>query len=1333
VSERTGIISCALSASRRAIKKWARLPYGLLLAALLLGATSIHTDRFAPPAAKPRSSAQWARLFSALPMSFEVNQGQTDREVNFLSRGQGYTLFLTREEAVLRLKGRPSVDGSQLSASRPRFEGALAPGRGTTASGLSTTDSVLRLRLVGADVASTVTGADPLPGHANYFLGNDPKKWLTDVPMYAQVKYQGVYPGVDLVYYGARGGQIEYDFVVAPGADPTAIVLDIGAVREPPKRAHRDAPLQIAANGDLVVKADGCEVRFHKPVVYQPAINHGPRTSDPGLRTAVEGRYVLQANNQVGFALGPYDHHRPLIIDPYLTYATYVGGSGGDIGYAIAVDSNFDAYIAGVTNSSNFPTKGPEQPTYATNGDAFVTKFNSTGTALLYSTYIGGSGSDTATAIAVSGGSAYITGNTTSTNFPTKAPQSGATTIYPFQTTYGGNTDAFVAELNTTGNLLIFSSYLGGSAADFGQGIAVDSAGNVYVTGSTESANFPTANPLYGTNSGNGDVFITEINPTGTTTAAQLLFSTFLGGAQADVAQAIQVTTSGSNANIYVAGYTFSTNFPVSATPFQATNAGAPDAFVAEITLNTSNESSALTFSTYLGGSGDDRAYGLALDGTGNVYVTGATDSTGGSPFPTISDAFQTSLHGQANAFVTKLNPTGSSLIYSTYLGGSGTDLGNAIAVDSAGHAFVTGSTNSSDFPASSYNPIQAILGISAGPLCGTAPCSDAFITQLTGDGTGLVYSSYLGGSGPDFGQGIALDSNGVPYITGSTSSTNFPAIAGAYQSSLAGVTGNAFVAKIDPADQATIALVPGTVNFGNETLSVTSPQQQVTVINPGTEPLTITEIAFNHPYTTTTTPPTTITSESTYGFAETDNCVGVGGSGALSPGGGTCTINLTFTPPSVSAQTDQLTITDNAYIAGAASTSQTLTVTGTGVTAATAVTVYPTTLTFPNQSVGTVSAPQNVTITNTGTATLNISNITTSTGGDYSQTNTCGALLNTLSVGQSCSVSVTFSPTASGTRSGSLSITDNATGSPQTVAISGTGLAEFSITTTPSLNNNPVLIGSTSTTFSIGASGPSSFTGNISLACSSGTTCAFNPTTISVGHVSTLTVSNLTTNMTATPGNPYAFTVTGVSGSQTASLQLNLLFEDFSLSITPPSDVIAAGSTATYTILVNPLNGLTGQKVDLACETTGAGINWPPDATCTFSNATPTPSGTASSIQLKIQTQVYVTPTLTPPRIPTGKLPPLILGLVSFAALASLALGARHRSRHGPLARSWLGVRLAAISLILTLNLALGSCRPSTLVTSGTTTGSYSITITGKLDSNSAVVRYATTALSVT
>src|SRR5439155_14188379 len=336
---------------------------------------------------------------------------------------------------------------------------------------------------------------------------------------------------------------------------------------------------------------------------------------------------------------------------------------------------------------------------------------------------------------------------------------------------------------------------------------------------------------------------------------------------------------------------------------------------------------------------------------------------------------------------------------YSTFLGGSRLDQGNAIAVDSSGNAFVTGSTQSGDFPTA--EALQAILGITGGSSCGTTLCADAFVSQLNPSGSALVYSTYLGGSKADFGQAIALDSSGDPYVAGSTSSTNFPAIAGAYQGSLTGA-GTAFVAKVDSSNTPGIALAPAKVNFGNQPLGVRSAVETATVINAGTAPLSITQIT-----------------SSSADFAEADDCVGT-----VAGGGGTCTISITFTPMTTPPETEtgQITITDNA-----AGSPHTITVTGTGETSATDVTVSPTSLTFASQKVGTVSAPQTVTIKNTGTATLDFTS-PISASGDFTQTNTCGAT-NQLAVGQSCTVSVSFSPTASGARSGTLSISDNARG----------------------------------------------------------------------------------------------------------------------------------------------------------------------------------------------------------------------------------------------------------------------------------------------------------------
>ena len=997
-----------------------------------------------------------------------------------------------------------------------------------------------------------------------------------------------------------------------------------------------------------------------------------------------------------------------------LSYATYVGGTGGDIGYAIAVDANFDAYIAGVTNSTNFPTAGaPYQSSSKGNGDAFVTKVNYEGSALLYSTYLGGSGADSATALALgSGNQVFLTGNTTSSDFPMVAPQiTPGVTTYPFQDTYGGNTDAFVAQIGATGSTLFYSSYLGGNGFDSGQGIAADASGNAYVVGQTQSANFPTVSPMQLANGGASDVFVAKVNTTGTA----LTYSTYLGGAAVDVGQSIQVDSSG---DAYIAGYTFSGNFPT-VNPYQKALAGASNAFVAE--LNPAG--SALTFSTYVGGSANDSAFGVALDGSANVYITGSTQS---SDFPTTSEASQTSIRGASNAFITKLNPSGSSLVYSTYLGGSGVDQGNAIWVSSAGVAYVTGFTQSSDFP--TQNPIQAVLGITNNQLCGKNPCADAFVTLLDTVKNAVVYSTYLGGNGPDFGQGIAVDSTGDPYITGSTSSTNFPSTsppnsvsitAAPYQSSLKGEAGNAFVAKIDSGDNPNISINPYSLSFGSETLSVTSPLQQIYIVNPSTEPLDITNIQVGE------------VSNSVTIFTETDNCVGT-----LPPGGGYCIMNVAFTPGVTGSETDNITITDNA--GGVAGTEQNIAVSGTGVTAATAVTVLPTSLSFTSTPVGASSAAQNVTITNTGTLPLTISSITAGTTGDFSETSaSCQALNNTLNVGQSCSISVVFSPTASGTRNASLSITDNATGSPQVVALTGIGAAAFQVNFLPSTCGNstltnPVIIGADQTTFCVvatGAPGVTGFTGAISLACSAGTTCAFTTNPIFVGSNTTMTVSQLTTTMP----NPYNFTVTGVSGSQTASVQVPLEFEDYTLTVSPSTFVDQAGGVAKYTVNVNPLYGLVNQQILLQCNESAA--TWPPAATYTFNPSEPQPNWpTAASSTLNIQTQKYLAPTHVPMRLPKGPLPPIIFGLLSLAALASLAVGARRRARQGRFASFWLGVRLATLSVILALDLALAiGCRSPTLVITGTTTGNYTITISGTMVSNTNVVRYTTVQLDVT
>ncbi|PYP19022.1 MAG: hypothetical protein DMD54_03995 [Gemmatimonadetes bacterium] len=540
--------------------------------------------------AAPAGAATQARIsdtYGRLPLQFEANQGQAHQDVRFLSRGPGYSLYLTAAEAVLVLS-RPNPEG--------KHDGRSAPGQREAQ--VQAMPVALRMSIVGAAPAPLVSGREELPGKANYFIGKDSAKWRTNVPTYAKVHYREVYPGIDLIYYGNQR-QLEYDFVVAPGADPKKIGLGF-------KGADK---LEIDEQGELVLHVSGGAIRQHKPVVYQEI---------DGTRQEIAGSYVLRGASRVGFQVAAYDRSRPLIIDPVvLSYSTYLGGGSHDEGNDIAVDAAGNAYVTGSTRSIDFPTTagafhttfhGPASGSFP---DVFVTKLNSTGSGLVYSTYLGGNGEDLGRGIAVdAAGNAYVTGRISSNDFPT--------TTGAFQAASGGGGEAFVTKLNPTGSGLVYSTYLGGSRDEIGIRIAVDTTGNAYVTGTTTSLDFP--------------------------------------------------TTPGSFQPAFAGGPPSSGDPAFSPPP--------TDAYVTK--LNATG--SALDYSTYLGGSGNDRALGIAVDAAGSAFVTGSTFST---DFPTTTGAFQPVRRGtssDATTFVTKVNPTGSGLAYSTYLGGSGA--GTAIAVD---------------------------------------------------------------------------------------------------------------------------------------------------------------------------------------------------------------------------------------------------------------------------------------------------------------------------------------------------------------------------------------------------------------------------------------------------------------------------------------------------------------------------------------------------------------------------------------------------------------------------------------------------------------------------
>ena len=694
-----------------------------------------------------------------LPIQFEANQGQVDEQVKFLARGKGYNLFLTPTESVMVLsRQEATVPASESSVTDPLLNMEPAPIK----------QSVVRMKLEGANPSPAIDGMEQLPGIVNYFIGNDPAKWRTKIPTYAKVHYKDAYPGIDLAYYGNRG-KLEYDFIVAPGADPSQIKLAFEGASD----------ITVADSGDLLVTTALGEVRVQKPIVYQLEEN--------GHKTLVAGNYVASPKNlsHVQIHLAAYDREKPLVIDPVLLYSTYLGGNNEDVAQGIAVDGSGQAYVTGHTYSPNFPVLNANQPIFGGGQDAFVTKLTAAG-MVAYSTYLGGNAQEIGYGIAVDGnGQAYVTGNTRSPNFPV---------LNASQPLFGGFEDAFVAKLTAAGTLA-YSTYLGGNNRETGYGIAVDGSGQAYVTGETASMNFPLLNASQTLHGGALlDAFVTKLTAVGT-----VAYSTYLGGNNWDIGKGIAVDGSG---QAYVTGYTYSPNFPVLNASQPIFGGGDHDAFVTKLT-----SAGTVAYSTYLGGSHWDFGQGIAVDGSGQVYVTGATRSP---DFPVLNAGQPLYGGGVRDVFVTKLTVAGT-LAYSTYLGGSNFDGAQGIALDGSGQAYITGNTTSLDFPL--LNASQPTFGGS----------QDAFVAKLTATGT-FAYSTYLGGNSTDVGHGIAVDGSGQTYVTGHTYSPNFPLL-NASQLNIGGDV-DAFIVKLadkplanagpdQPVSMATLVTLDGTGSSG--------------------------------------------------------------------------------------------------------------------------------------------------------------------------------------------------------------------------------------------------------------------------------------------------------------------------------------------------------------------------------------------------------------------------------------------------------------------------------------------------------------------------------------
>ncbi|HEV2424698.1 MAG TPA: choice-of-anchor D domain-containing protein [Terriglobia bacterium] len=1399
----------------------------------------------AVPRQKSASQARVQKDYGRLPLSFEPNAGQISRnnEVRYLSRGRGYSIYLNGSGATLALR--------QLRGNARR----------------KSTPITLRMRLVNGNPAAPLAALGEQPGKSNYLIGNDPSKWLTGVAHYGEVAVRGVYPGVDLIYHGNQG-QLEYDFEVAPGASPSIIRMAL-------EGAHG---ARVNAQGEVVVEVDGGEVLFRAPLAYQKI---------GGERHTVASSYALK-HGGIAFRVAKYDKTLPLVIDPTLAYSTYLGGSSIDGANAIAVAPDNTAFVAGETFSSDFPTVHPLQG-FTGSEDAFVAKISADGSTLLYSTYLGGSVDTYASAIAVDTfGDAYVAGSTDSADYPATPlvfdtlcgsdGKCGASYNLSGLTVFNG----FVTELNSAGSGLSYSSFIGGYQETQANAISVDGAHNAYITGEigppiTPQQNGPAAylpidHGFQSTNGGTADAFVLKVDAT----ASDALYSSYLGGVDEDIGYAI---TADSNGNAYVTGLTYSTPsdtppFPITAGALQSTYAGGGDAFLVKVDTTTSGAAS-LLYSSYVGGSGLDEGKGIGVDSGGDAYITGTITSTASTlGFAVPAGAYQADCaldslsQCEGDAFLAKLNPAQSgaaSLLYFTYLGGTAADAGYAIALDPNDNVYVTGSTVSSDFPVTS-GVFQTQYG---------GGDADAFVAKMTlaGKGTSdLGYSSYLGGTNTETGNGIGVDVNGSAYVAGQTCSVDFP-IANALQNAPNGNC-DAFVTKVstlpgialNPAglifptqnvgttsqsqtitltnadtavtissiamagpfaqtntcgssvaadssctitvtftptssgvQKGTITLTdsapgsPQTVNltgstssvtlststiaFGNQALGGTSAAQTVTVTNAGTTALTISSVAVSGAFSESSTDngdcvkaplqattsctiaidftpvvagstigaltvtdnavgspqvvlltgtglaepavslsPTTLTFASqvvnttsaaqlititntgsasltvstvtvTGPFTETNTC-----SAAVAPSA-LCTVSVTFAPTAGGGALGTLTITDNAP-----SSPQTVSLTGTG-TASPIVTLTPASLTFTNQDLSTTSPAQVVALKNTGGAALAISGVTAS--GDFAQTNTCGS---SVGAGASCTISVTFAPTASGSRNGSVTITDNATDSPQTVLLAGTGVAAPAVAlsvTSLNFTAQPVGTSSAAQTLTVTNSGTAnltlsgiSATGAFSQTSTCGASLAPQATcVISVVFAPTTTGTasgslKLTDNA---PNSPQTLTLGG-SGS------------DFAVATTPASGSVVAGNSATFTVTVTPSFGFNA-AVNVSC----SGV--PAASTCVAYPNSVTPSGTApitATLTIGTTARTMVSPRGWPSlRIPGPDSNPASYALV---LLILLTVGAALVRGHKP------GWALAVLPLTLLAMLAVAACGGGSGYTNptGTPVGNYTVKITG-------------------
>ncbi len=796
-----------------------------------------------------------AHAHGSVPLMFEANQGQIDSQVKFLSHGDGYSIFLTAGGMVLALPTSDATPPKKASVLEPNrvWAGHSALRQQENIGRRNRKSNILTIDLVGAASNPAIVGEEPLVTKVNYFIGRDPSKWRRNVPTYGTIRYRNVYPGIDLVYYG-NNHRVEYDFELAPGADPAKVQFSVKGA---------DA-LNVDSGGNLVLTKGGTRLLFQTPAIYQE-IN--------GRRVPVGGAYTVRDATHVGFAIEAHDNTKPTVIDPVLVYSTFLGGNGDDFSDGIAVDSLGDAYVVGITDSPDFPqaTIGSYTPTQFR---MFLTKMNPDGSALLFADYFGGTtGNDEAAAVALdSSGNAYVTGSAASSDFPV---------LHAYQSTLSGTQDAFLVKFSADGSSILYSTYLGGTNSQYSNSISVDLAGEAVIAGATQSTDFPMKNAYQSSikvdQFGDWGVygFLTKFDPNGTS----LIYSSYLAGNILNTStcsncfpdsEILGVTTDGTG-NAYVTGLTMTSNFPVTSGAFATAYPGdylSDVGFVAKF-----SNSGAIAYSTYLGGLTSNFLNAVAVDSTGSAYVTGYENANDNFPIvnTSICDPSVANCNG---AVVAKLDPTGSNLVYSTFLAATNEMAGQAIQVDASGDAFIVGS----DIQFSLSNPIEGYAG-----------GGDVVVAEIDPTASTQLMATFLGGQGWEAASGLALDSKGAVYVTGVTQSVDFPVTRSVFQTVWGGQT-DAFIAKIDPLTNApAVSMGPSSLTFSAQIVDTTSGPQTSTLRNVGSQALTISGITASGD------------------FAETDDC------GTTVAAASFCTLTVTFTPTASGSRIGAVTIVDDA------------------------------------------------------------------------------------------------------------------------------------------------------------------------------------------------------------------------------------------------------------------------------------------------------------------------------------------------------------------------------------------------------------------------------------